>query len=100
MTIGLEECNTEEQRYGVRYFWGAKGTNAQRIFTNKCFLFIVGSACRVKRFTSSSRNSLKDAGKAQTMPDQVQNWLRQRVFDALVKQWDKCISVDGGYVEK
>jgi hypothetical protein len=23
-----------------------------------------------------------------------------RGFDALVKQWDKCISVDGGYVEK
>jgi hypothetical protein len=21
-------------------------------------------------------------------------------FDALVKQWDKCIGVDGGYVEK
>jgi hypothetical protein len=21
-------------------------------------------------------------------------------FDALVKQWDKCISVDGAYVEK
>jgi hypothetical protein len=37
---------------------------------------------------------------------EVQRWLRQQSkdcavdFDALVKQWDKCISVGGGYVEK
>jgi hypothetical protein len=37
----------------------------------------------------------------------VRKWLRQKSkdfcaagFDALVKRWDKCISVDGGYVEK
>jgi histone-lysine N-methyltransferase SETMAR len=37
----------------------------------------------------------------------VQKWLRQQSkdlhaagFDALVKQWDKCINVGGGYVEK
>jgi hypothetical protein len=43
------------------------------------------------------------------MPDQVRKWLRQQSkyfysyaagFDALVKQWDKCINVGGGYVEK
>jgi hypothetical protein len=37
---------------------------------------------------------------------EVQNFLSQQSkdfyagFDALVKRWDKCISVDGGYVEK
>jgi hypothetical protein len=38
---------------------------------------------------------------------EVQKWLRQRSkdfnaagFSALVKQWNKCISVGGGYVEK
>jgi hypothetical protein len=38
---------------------------------------------------------------------EVQKWLRQQskdfyavCFSALVKRWDKCISVDGGYVEK
>jgi hypothetical protein len=38
---------------------------------------------------------------------EVQKWLRQRLkdlyaagFNALVKQWDKRINVDGGYVEK
>jgi hypothetical protein len=37
----------------------------------------------------------------------VRKWLRQQSkdvyaagFDALVKRWDKCISVGGGYVEK
>jgi hypothetical protein len=41
------------------------------------------------------------------IPDQVRKWLRQKSkdfyaagFDALVKRWDKCINVDGGYVEK
>jgi hypothetical protein len=38
---------------------------------------------------------------------EVQKWLRQQSkdlyaagFDAMVKQWDKCINVGGGYVEK
>jgi hypothetical protein len=38
---------------------------------------------------------------------EVQKWLRQQSngfyaagFNTMVKQWDKCISVGGGYVEK
>jgi hypothetical protein len=38
---------------------------------------------------------------------EVRKWLRKQPkyfyaasFDALVKRWDKCISVGGGYVEK
>jgi hypothetical protein len=38
---------------------------------------------------------------------EMRKWLRQPSrdfyasgFDALVKRWDKCISVGGGYVEK
>jgi hypothetical protein len=41
------------------------------------------------------------------MPDQARKWLRQQSkdsyavdFDALVKRWDKCINVGGGYFEK
>jgi hypothetical protein len=41
------------------------------------------------------------------IPYQVQKWLRQQSkdfsavgFGALIKRWDKCNSVDGGYVEK
>jgi hypothetical protein len=79
----------------------------QRIFMKKCFLFTVGSVCRVKRFTTGSRNSLKDVRKSQMMPDQIRKCLRQQskdfyaaCFDALVKRWDKCISVGKGYVAK
>jgi hypothetical protein len=41
------------------------------------------------------------------MPDEVRKWLRLQSkdfdaagFDSMVKRWDKCINVGGGYVEK
>jgi hypothetical protein len=84
----------------------AKGLNAKDTH-KKYFLFTVGSVCRVKQFTAGPRNSLKEVRKSQMMPDQVREWLRQQSkdfyvarFDALVKRWDKCISVSGGYFEK
>jgi hypothetical protein len=47
---------------------------------------------------------LPDAEEVET---EVRKWLRQQSkdicavgFDALVKRWDKCINVGGGYVEK
>jgi hypothetical protein len=65
----------------------------QRIFINKSFLFMVGSVCRVKRFTTESRNPLKNVRTSQIMPGQVRKWLRQQSkdfyaagFDALVKR--------------
>jgi hypothetical protein len=71
------------------------------------FLFTVESVCRIKQFTTGPINSLKDVKKSQMMPDQVRKWLSQQSkdvyaadFDALVKRWDKCINVGGGYVEK
>jgi hypothetical protein len=87
------------------FLW-AKGLNA-RIFINKCFLFMVGSVCHVKWFATGLINSLKDVQKSQMMPDHVWKWLRQQSkdfcavgFDTLLKQWDKCINVGGGYFEK
>jgi hypothetical protein len=76
------------------------------MFIKKCFPFMVGSVCRVKRFATEPRNPLKDVRKSQMMPDQVRKWLRQQSkdfcvagFDALVKQWDKYINADGQYDE-
>jgi hypothetical protein len=67
----------------------------QRIFVKKCFLFTVGSVCRVKRFHLGGIEA------------EVGKWLRQQTkdfyaagFDALVKRWDLYICVGGGYVEK
>jgi hypothetical protein len=103
MVTVLEDCTTEEQCSVVYFLW-AKELNANDIHRE---LFTLGSACRVKRFTTGSRNSVKDVRKSQTMPDQMWKWLRQQSkgyyaldFDALVKRWDKCISVGGGYVQK
>jgi hypothetical protein len=75
----------------------------QRIFIKKCFLFTVGSVCRVKQF-SLDGNRFADDEEVET---EVRIWLRQQSkdfyavsFDPLVKRWDKCISFGGGYVEK
>jgi hypothetical protein len=75
----------------------------QRLFVKKCFLFTVGSVCRVKQFTTGMGNSLKDVRKSQMMHDQLRKCLRQQsqyFYDALVKWCDKCINIGGRYAEK
>jgi hypothetical protein len=75
----------------------------QRIFIKKCFLlFTVGSVCCVKRFSLGGKRFADEE-----VETEVRKWLRQQTkdffaagFDALVKRWDKCINVGGGYVEK
>jgi hypothetical protein len=59
MATVFEGRNNEEQRSFVRFFVG-KGLNAKDIH-KKYLLSTVGSVCRVKRFTTGLRNSLKDA---------------------------------------
>jgi hypothetical protein len=73
----------------------------QRIKT--CYLFTVGSVCSVKRFTTGGKRFADD----EVVETEVRKWLRQQSedfcaedFDALVKRWEKCISVGGGYVKK
>jgi hypothetical protein len=84
------------------FFW-AKGLNTKDI--HKEMFPVYGGGCRIKRFTTGSKNFFKDVRKSQIMPDQVWKFLRQQSkdylaagFDALVKRWDKCINVGGGYV--
>jgi hypothetical protein len=48
MATVVKECNTEKQRSVVLFLW------AKRHNSKKCFLFMVGSVCRVKRFASWS----------------------------------------------
>jgi hypothetical protein len=75
----------------------------KRTFVKKCFLFTVGSVCRIKRFHLGGRGFADD----EDVETEVRNWLRQQSkdfyaagFDALVKRRDKCINVVGGYVER
>jgi hypothetical protein len=58
MATVLEGCTTREQRSFACFLW-ATGHNPKDIIM-KCFLFMVGSVCCIKRFTTGSRNSLKD----------------------------------------
>jgi hypothetical protein len=41
----------------------------QKVLIKKYFLFMVEGVCPVKCFTTGSRNSLKDIGKSQMMPN-------------------------------
>jgi hypothetical protein len=75
--------------------------SVQRIFIKKYFLFLMGSVCRVKRFDLVGKRFADD----EEVKTEVRKWLRRQSkdlcsagSDALVKRWDKCISVSGGYI--
>jgi hypothetical protein len=67
MATVLEVCTTVISVQLCVLCW--QKDSMQRTFIKKCFLFTVGSVCRVKRFTTGSRNSLKDARKLPMMSD-------------------------------
>jgi hypothetical protein len=75
----------------------------QKIFIKKYFLFTVGSVCRVKSFSLGGKRFVDE----EKFEMEERKWLIKQSkyfyaadFDALVKRWDKCINVCGGYVEK
>jgi hypothetical protein len=69
----------------------------------------MGSVCRVKWFTTGTRNyhpGVKRLAGDEDIEMEVRKWLRQEStdfctegFDALAKRWVKFINVGGGYVE-
>jgi hypothetical protein len=71
--------------------------NAKDFRKDFFFLFTVGSVCRVKRFHHGGKCFADEE-----METEVRKWLRRQlkaaVSDALVKRWDRCVSVGGGYV--
>jgi hypothetical protein len=73
----------------------------QRI--NKYLLFTVGNVFRIKWFHLGSKRYADD----EEVETQAWKWLGLQSknfyaagFDELVNRLDKCINVDGGYVEK
>jgi hypothetical protein len=77
----------------VVYYRRAENDSMQGIFENKYFLFTVGSVCRVKRFTTGSRNSFKGVGKSEMMPDRCGKWLRQQSKDVYAADFDALTNV-------
>jgi hypothetical protein len=56
----------------------------QRIFTKKCFLFTVGSVCRVRRFQLGGKRFADD----EEVETKVRKWLRQ--VKKLLCCWFRC----------
>jgi hypothetical protein len=103
MATVLEECIIEEQRSVVRYLW-AKGLNAKDI--HKEMFSIYGGKCLSLKAAQNWVEKFSQ-GRSKFADDEMKvgKWLRQQSkdfyaagFDALIKRWDKCINVDGGYV--
>jgi hypothetical protein len=59
-------------------FYVGKKDSTRSMFIKKCFLFTVGSVCRVKRFATGSRNSLLDVRKVADDETNARKWLRQQ----------------------
>jgi hypothetical protein len=79
----------------------------QRIFKKKCFLFTVGSVVSHKTIHNCVEKRGIHFTDDKEVEMEVQKWLRPQSkdfcavgFDVLVKRWDKCIRVGGGYVKK
>jgi hypothetical protein len=105
----------DDHAWGVYYriagvcceFLWVKGLSAKDIH-KEYLLFMVRSVYRVQRFTIGSRNSgLGGKHFTDEVETELRKWLKQQSndfcatgFEALVKRWDKRISVGGGYVEK
>jgi hypothetical protein len=83
----LEECNTEEQGSVVHFFCVQKDS-LQRIFIKKCFLFTVGSVCRVKHSQLSSKRFADD----EEVETEVRKWLRQQSKDFYAAGFDAPVN--------
>jgi hypothetical protein len=103
MATVLEECSTEEQCSVVRFFFcGKKRLNAKDI--HKGMFSLYDGKCFSRKMFPSWRQHFADDEEVET---ELRKWLKQQSkdfyvvgFDVLVKRWDKCINVCGGYVEK
>jgi hypothetical protein len=96
----LEECTAEEQCCVVLFLW--QKDSIQRIFTKKC-LFHQAVHNWVEKFSQGRSKVADDARPGRHVAQVAETTIKRLLcwgFDAQVKRWDKCIDVDGGYVEK
>jgi hypothetical protein len=96
MVTMLRACSAEEQRSVCTFLYGQKDS-MQKLYEyiKKCFLFTVGSVCRVKWFTTGL-HMLRWWRSGWNGDEKVTETTLKTLlcFDALVKWWDKCISVE------
>jgi hypothetical protein len=105
MATVFEKFHTEEQRSVVSLSVG-KTPQCKR-YSKEIFPVYDGMCLSRKAIHSWVEKFSQGLSKIADDEKEVRNWLRQQSkdfypagFDALVKRWDKCISVDDGYVEE
>jgi hypothetical protein len=105
MATELEECTMVEQCSVVRFLW-AKGLDTNDIH-KEIFPVYGGKCLSCKAVHSRVEKFSQGRSKVANDETEVRKWLRQQSndfyaagFDAMLKLWDKCTNVGGGYVEK
>jgi hypothetical protein len=103
----LQECTSTivEQRSVVRFLW-EKGLTAKHI--HKEMFPVYGGKCLSRKAVHNwDEKRDKRFADDEEVETEMREMLRQQskdfhaeCFVALVKRWDECISVGGGYVEK
>jgi hypothetical protein len=106
MATTLEDYTTEEQSSVVRFFSWAKGLNARDIH-KEMFPVYGGKCLSGKALYEWIEKRRKPFADDKEVEPEARKWLREQSkdlyapsYDALVKRWDKCINVGGGYVER
>jgi hypothetical protein len=94
--------STQKKSSVLLYGW-AKGHNAKGI--HKAMFPAYGGKCLSRKAVHNWVANV--SSDDEEFEKEVRKWLREQSkdfcaagFDALVKRWDKCINVGGGYVEK
>jgi hypothetical protein len=105
MATVLEENTTEEQHSLVRFLW-TKVISEKDI--HKVMFPVYGGKFLsrkavhklVEKFSRGRPNVEDDARPGAEVAETTLKNFYAGGYDALVKRWDKCINVGGGYVEK
>jgi hypothetical protein len=104
--VGFSSQN-DDRAWGV-YYWRAafccvffceQKDSMQRIFIKKCFLFMLGSVCRVKRFTTV-RQTFRWWRGWNGGPEMSKTTVRSLLCCGFRRTGNAVGQVDGGYVEK
>jgi hypothetical protein len=105
MATMLEECTAKEKPFVVQFLL-AEGLNVKGI--HKEMFHVCGGKC-LPREAVHIWDEKFSHGRLKVADDEMETWkwLRQQskdfyaaCFDAVVKLWDTCINVGGGYVKK
>jgi hypothetical protein len=100
MVTMLEECAIEEQLL-LCFFCGQKNIHRE-IFSVYCWKCLSPKSVHnwVEKFSRGRWKVVDEARQGVEVAETTVRKFCPAGFQSLVKRWDKCINVGGGYVEK